>query len=335
MVEFIEVWPSVEGQVQTRSPKAYTDIEIQMTQALEWLSSSPPNKASAHKVVQDMKVELEPFVNVSHYTAFDAGMILFREGLEALLVVSALLAFLQRTGNRTKQVWIWTGVGSGLAVSAGLATVMSLFFSSIAAGIQRETMEGITGLVAVVMMFTVGVWLHSKSNGRAWNQYIYQQMDTALARGSLWSLTIVSFLSIFREGAETIIFYLGMVSSIEKSQLLIGIGGAMTVLLMLGAAIVYFSVRIPIKPFFLVASVFIYYIAFKFLGESVHVLQIQNWVSTHTLSALPTIDWMGIYPTWESSAAQAVLLAMILVMVLWNNRKQSMDSNTSEIAHSE
>jgi high-affinity iron transporter len=334
MQHFIEVWPSVEGQVQTRSPKAYTDVEIQMTQALELLSSNPVKKDSAQQVIQSMKDELEPFVNVSHYTAFEAGMVLFREGLEALLVVSALLAFLQRTGNGKKQVWIWTGVGSGLGVSAGLAAVMSLFFSSVTAGGNRETIEGVTGLVAVVMMFTVGVWLHSKSSGKAWNQYIHHQMDTALAKGSLWSLTIVAFLAIVREGAETIIFYLGMAASIEQSQLLLGIGGAIVLLVILGVVIIQFSVRIPIKPFFMVASVFIYYIAFKFLGESVHVLQIEGWFFSHTWSKLPTIDWLGIYPTWESSLAQAVLLLLIVAIALWNKRKQSIGKNSSGVAYS-
>jgi high-affinity iron transporter len=318
---FIETWPSVEGQVQVKSAAAYTDIETKMTQALQLLSSTPPDRNAAQNVIQQMHATLEPFAKVNHYTAFDAGMVLFREGLEALLVISALLAFLNRTGNRQKQAWVWGGVGAGLLVSAGLATVMSLFFSTLAGGNNREMIEGVTGLVAVVMMFTVGVWLHSKSSGKAWNQYIQRQMGSALARGSLWSLAVVSFLAIVREGAETIIFYLGMASSIDKSQLLLGIGGALLVLVILGFAIIRFSVRIPIKPFFLVASVFIYYIAFKFLGESVHVLQIVNWIPAHTAMLIPTVEWLGIFPTWESSAAQAVLLVLIFGGIAWTKRK--------------
>jgi high-affinity iron transporter len=335
MQQFIEVWPSVEGQVRTRSAKVYTDIEVQMTQALQFLSASSPNLESAQEVIQMMRTELEPYANAKSYTAFDAGMVLFREGLEALLVVSALLAFLRRTGNNKKQVWIWTGVGAGLAVSAGLAVTMTVFFSSAAAGGNRETIEGVTGLIAVVMMFTVGVWLHSKSSSKAWSQYITQQMNTALAKGSLWSLTIVSFLAIAREGAETIIFYLGMASSIEKSQLLLGIGGALAILLILGIAIIRFSVRIPIKPFFMAASVLIYYIAFKFLGQSIHVLQIGNWIPAHTLSVLPTVDWLGIYPTWESGVSQALLLVLILITIIWNNRRQSAQTNAVATVPSE
>ncbi|MBN6187554.1 FTR1 family protein [Aneurinibacillus sp. BA2021] len=322
MQRFIEVWPSVEGQVQTRSPKTYTDVEVQMAQALQFLSAAPPDLQAAQATVQTMHTELTPFVNAKSYTAFDAGMVLFREGLEALLVVAALLAFLRRTGNGDKQVWIWTGVGSGLAVSVGLAVIMTVFFSSAAAGGNRETIEGITGLIAVVMMFTVGAWLHSKSNNKAWSQYINEQMSTALAKGSLWSLTIVSFLAIAREGAETIIFYLGMASSIEKPALFLGIASALVILLLLGIMIIRFSVRIPIKPFFTVASLFIYYIALKFLGESIHVLQIENWIPAHHLSSLPSIGWLGFYPTWETGASQAFLLVLIAATMLWSKRKK-------------
>nr|WP_236587665.1 FTR1 family protein [Tumebacillus amylolyticus] len=254
---------------------------------------------------------------------------LFREGLEALLVVAALLAFLQRTGNRKKQVWVWTGVGAGFGVSVAFAIVMSVFFSTVAAGGNREIIEGVTGLIAVVMMFTVGVWLHSKSSGKAWNQYISKQMDSALASGSLWSLALISFLAIAREGAETIIFYLGMASAIDKSQLLLGIGVSLAVLLLIGFAILKFSVRIPMKPFFSVASLLIYYIAFKFLGQSVHVLQIQDWFSVHTLSGFPTLEWIGFYPTWETIAAQVVLVLLILATTSWTNRKQAIKTTSA------
>ncbi|MGZ4162906.1 MAG: FTR1 family iron permease [Tumebacillaceae bacterium] len=332
MQTFIQTWPSVEGQVSVKSPAAYTSTETNMTQALQLLSSSTPDVQKAQQVIEQMKSTLEPYAAGGDYTAFDAGMVLFREGLEALLVVSALLAFLNRTGNREKQSWIWGGIGAGLLVSAVLATVMTLFFSSITGGNNREMIEGVTGLVAVVMMFTVGVWLHSKSNGKAWNQYIQRQMGSALARGSLISLSLVSFLAIVREGAETIIFYLGMASSIDKSQLLLGIGGALVVLLILGFVIIRFSVRLPLKPFFLVASLFIYYIAFKFLGQSIHVLQIVDWIPAHTATAIPTIEWLGVYPTWETFGLQVVLLVLILGSVVWTNRKASSMQNKIETA---
>lgn len=321
MKQFIQVWPTVEGQVSTRSAQDYTAVETKMTQALEYLSATPAKTSSAEDVMASLRTILEPYADASHYTALDAGLILFREGLEALLVVAALLAFLNRTGNRKKQVWIWTGVGSGLAVSAGFAVIMSLFFSSITASGNRETIEGVTGLVAVVMMFSVGAWLHSKSSGQAWSQYINRQMSTALAKGSLWSLAFLSFLAIVREGAETILFYLGMAASIETSQLLLGIGGALLVLVVLGIAIIRFSARLPMKPFFIVASIFIYYIAFKFLGQSVHVLQLQNWFPNHTWTAIPTISWLGVYPTWETTLAQVALLVLIAITIMWNRKR--------------
>ncbi|KEO84904.1 FTR1 family iron permease [Tumebacillus flagellatus] len=325
--QFITLWPSVEGAVSARSGQAYSETETKMTQALQDLTSTPPNTESAVSVLQSMITQLQPFADRSHYTAWDAGIMLFREGLEALLVVAALLAFLQRTGNRNKQKWIWAGVGSGLGVSVVFAGIMSLFFSSLTAGGNREVIEGVTGLIAVVMMFTVGVWLHSKSSSKAWNSYISTQMSAALAGGSLWSLALISFLAIAREGAETILFYLGMAASIEKTQLFLGIGVSLAVLLLIGFAILKFAVRIPLKPFFSVASLLIYYIAFKFLGQSVHVLQIQDWFSVHTLAGFPTWEWLGLYPTWETTGAQVLLIVLILLTTTWNNRRQSVSAH--------
>lgn len=97
-------------------------------------------------------------------------------------------------------------------------------FSKITAAESREYIEGIIGIVAVLMMLTVGAWLHKKTNIAHWNQYIRDNIGKALAKGSLLSMAMLSFLSIFREGAETIIFYAGMAPSMDFSQLIIGIG---------------------------------------------------------------------------------------------------------------
>lgn len=312
MTKFISIWPAVEGEVRVSAPDLYTDIENKMSAVSGYLLSSPPKLDEAVKVMDAMKSSLTPLAVDHKYTAWDAALILLREGLEAILVLSALLSYLKRSGNTRGQKWIWGGAGSGLVLSLLLAVVLTFSISKAASGSARELIEGITGLVAVVMMLTVGQWLHSKSNTAAWNKYVGSQMDQALARGSLWSLFVLAGLAVLREGAETTIFYAGMASSIDMGQLILGIAGAFAVLAVLAYAIIVLSARLPLRGFFLAATVLIYYLVFRFLGDSIHSLQVSGRIPAHSETGLPSVSWLGMYPTWETFIPQMVVLAFVL-----------------------
>jgi high-affinity iron transporter len=132
----------------------------------------------------------------------------------------------------------------------------------------------------------------------------------------LWSLLAVARLAVLREGGETTLFYMGMAPSIDPIQLFLGIGGALVALLILGFAMIRFSVKIPVRPFFITATALIYYLVFKFLGESIHALQIAGKVPSHGSPALWPIDWLGIYPTWETTLPQLAVPAVLLIIVL-------------------
>jgi high-affinity iron transporter len=199
--------------------------------------------------------------------------------------------------------------------------LINIIFSKMTAASSREYIEGITGVIAVAMMLTVGVWLHNKSNVSNWNNYINQQMSQAIAKGSLMSFALISFLSIFREGAETIIFYAGIAPNISLQQLLLGIVLAIIILVAAGFVIIYYSVKIPVRLFFKVATIFIYLIAFKILGISIHALQVAKVLSIHTVDYFPFIDWIGVYPTWETTLTQVLLLMFIFSMVFINRKK--------------
>ncbi|WDQ33356.1 FTR1 family iron permease [Paenibacillus marchantiae] len=310
--QFIVAWPLVEGQVQISSPASYTAIENEMAEASGYVVSNPPNTAKATEVVTRMINRLEPLTATTSYTAWDAALILLREGLEAILVLAALLAYAKKSGETAARRWIWAGAGSGLLLSAALAVVLSLTLAVASSGSTREMIEGYTGLAAVVLMLTVGHWMHSKSNTRSWNSYVQRQVGGALARGSLWSLFAVAGLAILREGAETAIFYIGMAPAIDTSQMLIGMGAALLILIVLAVAIIQFSVRLPVRWFFLTATLLIYYLVFRFLGESIHSLQVSAALGAHVVPSLPTIGWLGMYPTWETFIPQLVVLVFMI-----------------------
>jgi len=310
--EILTIWPMVEGDVSTRDSKLYSDMETKVPTAISLLESKKVKVDEAQSMVDDLYERLLPLISETSYSTWDAALILLREGLEALLIVATLLAFLKKVNHADKQKWIWVGVAAGLIASAILAVIINIVFSQLTAASSREYIEGITGIAAVVMMISVGVWLHSKANVKAWNRYINKQMTQAITTGSVISFALVSFLSIFREGAETIIFYAGMSPYMSMQQLLTGIGLALAILIVAGVLIMRYSVKIPINLFFKAATVFIYILAFKILGVSIHALQVSQTISMHTLHSFPFIGWLGLYPTVETLLPQLVLLLIIL-----------------------
>ncbi|WP_046215764.1 FTR1 family iron permease [Paenibacillus wulumuqiensis] len=327
MQQFITMWPLVEGEVQISSSSTYTSIENEMSEVQGYLISTPPAWDKANTVLNTMLNELAPITSKSAYTAWDAAIILLREGLEAILVLAALLAYAKRSGSRQAGQWIWSGALSGLLLSGVMAAIFVYAFAQMAtSGSTREMIEGITGLVAVVLMLGVGSWLHQKANLQNWNSYIASQVSGALQRGSLWSLAAVSGLAILREGAETAIFYIGMAPSIALSQLLLGIGMAMVILIIVAVLIIRFSVKLPVRPFFLTATVLIYYLVFRFLGESIHSLQVAGQFPAHHAAGLPSISWIGMYPTWETFIPQMIVLIFMLwklILPEYRNRRQA------------
>lgn len=324
MDRFIAAWPSAEGEVMTRSNQAYRRIETTMVAIPSLLLSNPPQLERAKTLIDELRKELEPYEEASSYSAWDAGVILFREGLEAMLIIAALLAFLNRSGNADKSKWIWSGAGTGIAASAVLTIILSVWMTRLSTGGSRELIEGITGLIAVVFMVTIGAWLHSKSNLRTWNEFVEKTIGSSLAKGTLWSLSITAFLSVMREGAETIIFYIGMASTIQTADLLLGVGTALLLLAVIGYVMIKMSSRIPVRPFFLLASMLLYYLAFKFVGVSIHALQVTGKLSVHVREYFIDAPSFGLYANWETTSAQFVVLAVILWNVSRTVRKTEM-----------
>ncbi|MFJ7756007.1 FTR1 family iron permease [Peribacillus muralis] len=321
--EILTIWPNVEGEVSTRDSKLYSDMETKVPTAISLLQSKNIKAEEAKAIVADLNTRLLPLIDDTSYTTWDAALILLREGLEALLIVATLLSFLNKIGQADKQKWIWAGVGAGLAASSILAVIINIVFSQITAASSREYIEGITGIIAVLMMLTIGIWLHSKSNVHAWNRYINKQMNEAIATGSIISFALISFLSIFREGAETIIFYAGMAPYMDIKQLIIGILLAFLILVVIGIIMLRYSVKMPMTIFFKVATLLIYALAFKILGVSIHSLQVSQVISTNVIGTFPFIEAIGLYPTIETLIPQAVLLLLIIFAAYWVKKSNS------------
>ncbi|HVP18341.1 MAG TPA: FTR1 family protein, partial [Spirochaetia bacterium] len=199
--EFISAWPLAEGEVKARSETVYAKIEDEMTEAGALLLSGPAARAHAAELLARMRAQLSGLRELNSYSAWDAGMILLREGMEALLVLAALLAMLRKADGRRREIWVWSGAGSGLVLSGVLAIILGFVLAAAAAGRAREQLEGFVGIASVALMVTVGAWLHRRSSLQSWNSFIKKKVGGAIATGSMWSIYALALLAVLREGA--------------------------------------------------------------------------------------------------------------------------------------
>jgi len=246
---------------------------------------------------------------------FQSFLIILREGFEAILVIGAVVAFLIKTGNRDRLKSIWTGIALGLAASALMVIVLKTVFAHLPT--SREVVEGITMLAAVVVLFSVSYWLISKVEAAKWQKFIREKVSTALDHGGGKALATVAFLAVFREGAETAMFYQALFSEGNVAvPLSLGILVGFAALAVIFTLFYRFGVRIPMRPFFTVTSVLLYYMAFVFVGKGIRELQEGNVVPITVMKGMPSLPSLGIFPSMETLAAQGILLVLFLFMVV-------------------
>lgn len=267
------------------------------------------------------------FTKLVTSSAGQAFLILIREGLEALLVVAAVIAYLVKSGNKRFTKWIYLGVVAGLAGSGLVAVLFTFLFGG--SGPIQEISEGVCALIATLMLLWTSNWMLNKSSVEAWNNYIRNKTETAVAGaqskvesgqslglGMITSLAMLSFLAVFREGAETVIFYESIYSMSQDAHGM-WVGGltAAAVLIVIFLILRFTSVKIPIGPFFLVTSIVMAALVVIFAGGGIHALIEGDLIEGTYLSTVPTNDWIGLYPYVETITAQVI--AAIAVVVLF------------------
>ena len=250
-------------------------------------------------------------------------VILVREGLEAILIVGALGAFLVRAGAAERRADLLSGVvAAGLASLATAGLLVGVFRAAAA---HQEAIEGLTMVVAALVLFWVSYWLVSKIEVRRWQEFVRARMSAALRSRRSWALAGVAFLAVYREGFETVLFYAALATSTDGSAVSYaavagGAGVGALALAMLYLAMQRWGVRLPLRPFFGVTSALLYGMAFSFAGQGVAALQVAGLVPATPLAWLPAIPALGIFPTFQTFVSQLVLalaLAAALAWVFW------------------
>lgn len=256
--------------------------------------------------------------NADTYLSFvNSFAIIVREGLEAILIIAAIIAFMGASGARRQVKYIH--YGWILALVAGLATWFLASTLISISGMQRELIEGVTSIVAAAVLFYVSYWLISKVDVRVWKHYIKGKVERALSTGSVVALASVSFFAVYREAFETVLFYqaLWLQAGNSRSAVIWGAVAGAIVLVVLFYVIFKLALRIPLKYFFSFTSIFLYLLAFILLGKGIKEFQEAGIVGITPLEFLPRIDVLGFYPTLETAVPQAVLLLAFLFGVYW------------------
>jgi high-affinity iron transporter len=313
----------VERSVRTRNPELASALEADFATLRARAGSATP--AELESIRGKLAASLENAERTLGETLsplnlfFQSFIILVREGLEAILVLGALMTFLAKTGASQRKRDIHIGVGAAVAASLLTAFALETIFR-ITPG-KREALEGGTMLVATVVLFYVSYWLLSKMEVAKWNHFVKGKVQDAVTSGSALALASAAFLAVYREGFETVLFYkaLFVAGGTGGSSLAIVAGILIGSIVMVGVyiAINRFGVRIPLKPFFGVTSAFLYYMAFVFAGKGVADLQEGGTIPTTVVEWAPRLPALGIYPTVESMLAQGALVVLALVALVW------------------
>jgi high-affinity iron transporter len=247
---------------------------------------------------------------------FQSLIILLREGLEAMLVIAALGAYMSTTGQKERLVWLYSGAGLAIVASVITAWAFEVFNN----GAHNDVLEAVVILFAAALMLYVSGWLFLRQDPRAWQSYLRGKINTVAAadRGGLAAAGL-AFLAVFREGAETALF----IHALAKAEggwtltLIAGLIVAAAALIALFFVINVLARRLPLRPVFVVTSAMLFIMGVKFIGEAMQEFQEQQIVSYTPVTA--GNDWLtalGFNPTAEALLAQAVVVAVTVLTVI-------------------
>jgi high-affinity iron transporter len=254
----------------------------------------------------------------SGYYAFaNSALIILREGLEAALILAAIIAMLRVMG--APEVIRYIHLGWILALVAGGLTWLATETVLTLSGRHRESMEGFISVFAAVALFYVGYWLHTRSEARRWREFIQQRVKAGISTRRIFGLIGISFFAVYREAFEVVLFYqaLWMQNESNHVSILWGLAAGLAALIFATLAILKLGLRIPLKYFFGTTGTLLYIMAFIFAGNGIKELQASQWLPTTPLSAPTPIPMLGIYPTVETLTAQGLMLLAFVATSFW------------------
>ncbi|WP_109370551.1 MULTISPECIES: cytochrome c/FTR1 family iron permease [Massilia] len=252
-------------------------------------------------------------------TFLGALTILLREGLEALLVVVAMLAFLKKANRKDALPYVHAGWITALAMG-GFTWAVATYLVNVS-GASREMTEGFSAIFAAVVLLAVGIWMHQKSLAGRWQAYVQQKLSAALNGKSMLMLFLLAFVTVYREVFETVLFYAALWTEENGGYLLAGLGLGIAILAGIAAILLRSSARLPISQFFAASSALVGILAVVLIGKGAAALQKVGLIPDTPVS-LPRIEVLGVYPSLQPIAAQLLILVVIIASITYNLRSQ-------------
>ncbi len=327
---YLDGFELVENSLDARDSHLRKNIEVDLI-ALRQFIVQENNEAQLFDLADKVFLQLNQAQqllsgeSLSNTALFSASLvILLREGLEALLVIIALMTVLVRTQRRDALKFIHLGwIGALVAGVATWAVAQSLISIS---GASREVMEGGAAMIAAIMLLYVGIWMHSKTNAKQWHAYIQKHINTQLQAGTLWGLAGLSFIAVYREVFETVLFYQSLLTQASPAQFSVVLGGFILggiLLAVVAWLLLKYSVKLPIAKFFSTTTYLLLALAFILMGKAVSALQ---EAAIFTISPLPInieMSWLGIGSTWQGLLAQMAVIMFFVVYFYLNKSKHN------------
>ena len=312
----------IEPTLATRDSALMSRIETAMGKYRSLLASKAP-AADLHAQVADINGLFKEadalLVSGADAAAGFLGSltILVREGLEALLVVVAMIAFLRKAERGDMLRYVHAGWLGALALG-GVTWAVATYLVNVS-GASREVTEGLSSLFAAVVLLSVGMWMHQKSMAGMWQEYIRDKLSAALSRKSAWFMFGLSFIAVYREVFETILFYAALWEQGNHQAVLGGLVSGVAILAAVAVALLRFSARLPIGRFFSWSSALVAVLAVVLTGKGIAALQEAGWLNASSLN-LPTVDLLGIHPSWQGIGAQLLMATLVAAGFVWNAR---------------
>jgi high-affinity iron transporter len=261
---------------------------------------------------------------LSPAVSFSGGfVILLREGLEAILILGAMVAFLSRTGRREALPWVAYGSGAALLLGVGTWAVATWLLA--VSGATREVAEGVTALLAAAILFYVGFWMHSRVNAQQWQRFLQDKLRRALDARTLAGIALISFFAVYREVFETVLFYQALwvqAPAGGRGAVLGGAAAAAGVLVGGGWAVVRLGVRLPLRQVFAASGAVMFLLAVVFAGKGTMALQEAGKLPVSPV-AFPRLELLGVYPNLESLGVQVLLAVAAAGLIWWSQRPRS------------
>jgi len=321
---YLDGFEPVEGVLSAKDSTLLGRVESAMGELRSSIAKGEPADAVAGRIA-DLNAELDQVDTVltpdsgnGTSTFVGAMTILLREGLEALLIVVGMLAFL-RKGDRPDMIrpvhygWV-------TALVAGVATWWAATRLITISGATRELTEGFGSILAALVLLFVGIWMHGKGQADEWQRYIREKMGHALSKGSAWFLFSLAFIAVYREIFETILFYAALSAEGGAGAVLAGAAAGAVLLAIIAVLMLRFSQRLPIGKFFTYSSALIAVLAVVLAGKGIAALQEAGLIGIMPLDHFPRITVLGLFPSVETIAAQILVAVALVVGFGWNRR---------------